>query len=99
MRRFAVILAFLATAAQADAIYKSPALTVQLTDQPCTSERLAGVLAQEGKTSARVALVTLRGAPVVACWSFDEDGDVLIADENGKAGFIERRAFRPLKAI
>jgi hypothetical protein len=91
-------LAGLATTANADVIYRYQNLSVQLTAKPCDVAVLSEELKNYSADPARTALVVYNGKAIKACWALDSDGDVLVFDENGKSGFIDRRAFREMPA-
>ncbi len=96
MRILIAALALVAFSAHADLVAgKGGPVTITLLDSACSSELAAMVLkANDAKGDPKRADVMIAGHFVAACWSSDDDGDVLLVDRKGVMQNIYRDSFK-----
>lgn len=88
-----VLLAVSVVAFAENPVYNNGTLRIELTQEDCESPTAwLGLMMNSGSEDIKKAKVTSAGEDLQACWVSFED-KVLVADETGRGGYVEKKEF------
>lgn len=99
MRKFAVVLALVASHAYADMSFRGEGIELRLLSDKCTSPKVLALLKEEWVPRFRQGKATFRGRVLEMCWTVSRPGQIVILDEDGDAAEVPQGVFKEVMAL
>lgn len=99
MRKLAVVLALVASHAQADMSFKGEGIEMRLMDKFCSHPKVVALLKDEWVPRFRQGRLIYQGRVLQMCWTESRPGHIVVVDEDGDAAEVPRSVFKEVMAL